>query len=209
MRDLLAEKQADQSSSLQDTRTRIIAAAAEVFAEQGYVNASLDKAAARAGMSKGAVYWHFSSKQDLFLAIVEQNLSRDLRMLATQIEDVLEADRPLAAIEAWLEKMLACLGSERFLFLEFIATSREPEIHMKLQELYGQTLDRIGSMLKTMQDKGHLAAHLDPYAIGLMIDALLKGLMIESIIDPKRLQVKTVLQSISKVLWSGIAPKSE
>lgn len=209
MRDWLVEKQSHHAASLPDTRTRVLAAATEVFAEQGYVNASLDKVAARAGMSKGAVYWHFSSKQDLFLAILEQNLSRDLRMLTSQIEVVLTAENPLAAINAWLETMLSFMGSGSLLFLEFVTSSREQEVQEKLQELYGKTLDQIGNMLKAMQEKGHFDHDLDPYAIGLMIDALLKGIMIEWLIDPKRLQVQTVLQTISKVIWNGMAPKGE
>src|SRR5690606_19366140 len=57
----------------------------------------------------------------------------------------------------------------------------------------------IGSMLKDMQHRGHFAQDLDPYATGLMIDSLLKGLMIEWLIDPKHLQVQSVLQTLSRI----------
>lgn len=208
MREWLEEKQANLSSSFLDTRTRVLLAASEMFAEQGYVNASLDKVASRAGMSKGAVYWHFSSKQDLFLAILEQNLSKDFRMLSSQIESVLTAENQLSAINEWLEMIFACIESGSFmLFLEFVLSSREPEVREKLQELYSNTLDAIGNILKELQEKGHLAQDIDPHAIGLMIDSLVKGMMIERLIDPKRLQSKKVLESVSKVLWSGMAPK--
>lgn len=209
LRDWLTEKQLQTYSFLPDTRTRIIKAATEVFAEQGYANASLDKTAARAGLSKGAVYWHFASKQNLFLAILEQNLSRDLRMLSSQIESVLTAVDPLTAIQNWLKSMLTMMGSESFLFLEFVTSSREPGVHEKLQEVYGNTLTEIGNMLKDMQKRGHFAHDLDPYATGLMIDALLKGLMIEWLIDPKHLQAQSVLQTLSKILWKGMNPGKE
>lgn len=207
MRSWLIEKQSQQVDALPDTRTRILAAAADMFAEQGYSNASLDKVAARAGMSKGAVYWHFSSKQDLFLAILEQNLSRDLRVLAAQIQDVLTAEDPLAAIHSWLEAMRACMESESSLFLEFVTSSREQEVQEKLQALYGKMLDQMGSTLKLMQEQGYFAKDLDPYATGLIIDSILKGMMIESLIDPRRFQDPVVIQTIAMAIWKIVLPK--
>ena len=50
-------------------RERVLDAAREVFTESGYVKATLDAIAARAGFSKGVVYSQFDSKADLFLAL--------------------------------------------------------------------------------------------------------------------------------------------
>ena len=48
----------------------IVAAALEVFAEKGFAGARLDEIAARAGVSKGALYLYFETKEDLFRAVV-------------------------------------------------------------------------------------------------------------------------------------------
>ena len=53
------------------TRERILAAAGHVFARKGYMAASLDEVAQAAGMTKGAIYWHFRSKSDLFFALLD------------------------------------------------------------------------------------------------------------------------------------------
>lgn len=210
MRSWLEQKQAEQNSSFQDTRTRVLLAATELFAAQGYVNASLDKVAAKAGMSKGAVYWHFSSKQDMFLAILEQNLAKDFLMLSTQIEAVITADDPRSAIGNWLDMLFSNMDSGAFmLFLEFVLSSREPEIQVRLQKIYSRTLEGIGNILKGLQEKGYFASDLDPFAIGLMIDSLVKGIMMEYLIDPRRLPSKEILETVSRVLWSGLAPKHE
>ena len=58
-----------------ETRARLLTAAAEVFAKKGYERASVDDVATRAGFTKGAVYWNFSSKEDLFLALVRERQS--------------------------------------------------------------------------------------------------------------------------------------
>jgi AcrR family transcriptional regulator len=210
MRSWLQEKQTEHDGSLTDTRTRILDAAAKMFAEQGYANASLEKVASAAGLTKGAVYWHFSSKQDLFLAILEHSLNQQLRLLPGQIEHVLEANDPETALSLWLQSQFDCLdGGEAgaMLIFEFVTSSREPEVREKLQAIYGKMLDTVAVFLTGMQKKGTIAEGLDPQYIGIMVSALNKGILMEWLIDPKRCQLQPLIQTVSKVLWRGLAPK--
>jgi AcrR family transcriptional regulator len=62
-----------------DARAELLDAALKVFAERGYRDASVDEIAERAGYSKGALYWHFSSKDVLFLALLEERIERPWR----------------------------------------------------------------------------------------------------------------------------------
>src|SRR5579859_4643859 len=57
------------------TRDLILRAAKDVFAQQGYEKADLDSISRKACRSKGALYGHFKSKADLFLALIEQRIS--------------------------------------------------------------------------------------------------------------------------------------
>lgn len=62
----------------------IVAAAFEVFAEKGFAGARLDEIAARAGVSKGAVYLYFETKEELFRAVVTQGVAPNVEaVLAT------------------------------------------------------------------------------------------------------------------------------
>ena len=60
-----------QELRTRETQSRLLDAAEEVFVRDGYEAAQLDEIAATAGRSKGAVYTHFKSKEDLFLALFE------------------------------------------------------------------------------------------------------------------------------------------
>jgi AcrR family transcriptional regulator len=61
----------------QEVRRRLLDAALEVFAEQGFDTANLDQVAAAAGLTKGAIYSNFTGKDDLFYAMMaEQVLAR-------------------------------------------------------------------------------------------------------------------------------------
>ena len=71
----------------QQTREHLLAAAAEVFAEQGFHGASLDEVAAVAGFTKGAVYSNFKNKEDLFLALFKANYEREMQALRTTLGD--------------------------------------------------------------------------------------------------------------------------
>jgi AcrR family transcriptional regulator len=62
-----------------DAREALLEAALQVFAARGYRDSSVDDIAERAGYSKGAVYWHFSSKDDLFFALLEERIDRPWR----------------------------------------------------------------------------------------------------------------------------------
>jgi AcrR family transcriptional regulator len=62
-------------------RERLLASAARVFAERGYARASIDEIALDAGVTKGAVYWNFESKEELFFALLDQRLDAGARRL--------------------------------------------------------------------------------------------------------------------------------
>ena len=69
-----------------DAREALLDAAAEVFAARGLREASVDEIAQRAGYSKGAVYWHFESKDGLFLALLEERVDRPTREMIELLE---------------------------------------------------------------------------------------------------------------------------
>src|SRR6201988_1036651 len=57
---------------LEHTRSLLLDAAGEVFAEKGFMAASLDDIASAAGYTKGAIYKHFATKEDLFLEVSDR-----------------------------------------------------------------------------------------------------------------------------------------
>lgn len=68
-----------------DRPGEIVAAAFQVFSEKGFAAAKLDKIAARAGVSKGAVYLYFETKEDIFRAVVDQALAPNLAPVKAMI----------------------------------------------------------------------------------------------------------------------------
>lgn len=68
-----------------DRPAEIVAAALAVFAEKGFAAARLDEIAARAGVSKGAVYLYFETKQDIFRAVVDQAIAPNVEAVKAMV----------------------------------------------------------------------------------------------------------------------------
>src|SRR3954451_10356344 len=62
-----------------EARDELLTAALQVFARRGYREAGVDEIAAEAGYSKGALYWHFSGKEELLMALLEERIDAPLR----------------------------------------------------------------------------------------------------------------------------------
>src|SRR6266498_2451227 len=71
----LKERQREERAAL------ILRAAYDVIVEKGYYEASIDEIAARVGISKGTVYLHFASKEDLVAALIEQQVVEFLALI--------------------------------------------------------------------------------------------------------------------------------
>src|SRR3954468_423481 len=69
-----------------EAREELLGAALRVFAQRGYRRAGVDEIAAEAGYSKGALYWHFSGKDELLSALVEERVDAPLRAMVALLE---------------------------------------------------------------------------------------------------------------------------
>ena len=100
--------QFDRSARKAQTRARLLEAAAQVYARRGFAGATLEEVASEAGFTKGAVYAHFGSKENLLLALMEEHLAGQV---AEQLElfdrDRVTWERPLAGSDRWMDEPAA------------------------------------------------------------------------------------------------------
>jgi AcrR family transcriptional regulator len=117
----------DRSERRAQTRGRLLEAAARVYARRGFAGATLEEVAAEAGFTKGAVYGHFGSKENLLLALVEEYLAGQVSEQMTLFDrDRATWERPLAGSERWMERLNE--SPDRFrLFVELWAYAQRDE----------------------------------------------------------------------------------
>ncbi|MEV5440069.1 ScbR family autoregulator-binding transcription factor [Streptomyces sp. NPDC052682] len=78
------------------TRRTILEAAAAVFDERGYTSATIGEILQRAGVTKGALYFHFGSKEELALGVFEEQLAISLPPQASKLQELVDSGLVLA-----------------------------------------------------------------------------------------------------------------
>ncbi|QTH45162.1 TetR/AcrR family transcriptional regulator [Cohnella sp. LGH] len=191
-----------------DTRTKIMESARRVFARHGFNGASLDLVAHDAGMTKGAVYWHFASKNDLFLALCESSLNRLLSGLPKQAQEVVSSVNPIESFRRILEaEFKACeedKGERPALFFEFVSGAREPRIRDKLADAFTTLLQGTTAMLEEMQRSRKIAVNANPQGLAIALHSLINGVVLMWLIAPNQVSFEQVSAEISRMLWQGI-----
>jgi AcrR family transcriptional regulator len=125
-----------QQLRTQETQARLLDAAEEIFVRDGYETAQLDEIAARAGRSKGAVYTHFKSKEDLFLALFEHRTRAYIQRL---VEGVKKCTNRAQSREAFREFYIDLVKDRTWpiLTLEFkLFALRHPESKERLRSAF-------------------------------------------------------------------------
>lgn len=193
-----------------ETRDRIIASAARVFARKGFQRATLDAVAADAGMTKGAIYWHFKSKNDLFFAMLDSRLRQDTAPLLGDLQALIrQGGDPLTALSAMFESGVnRCTGDPDWpaLYLECINLSRDPEVRERLSAFYDEVWTVSGGFTRELQANGLTAADIDPQVAAVFWTALFDGLVLAWQVKGEALDLPRLLPAMFRMLWQGLAP---
>ena len=167
----------------EQTRRDIIDAARTVFHECGVSRSSLDKIAKVAGVTRGAVYWHFQDKAELFFAMREDVFAPMLGRTDAILFDSAHAN-PLDAIEGSIKEFFQVLEDSalvREVFEIMISRCEYVDEFASVQEEVGRPaqefLQKIQCMYQLAADKGYLRAGLDPETVALDTGAFTSGLL--------------------------------
>lgn len=129
------------------TRERILEAAAEVLAQRGYDSANLDEIARRSGASKGAIYFHFPSKEELALRLVQQLSDRLIDKVRRSISSEPPSHRRLAlAVQALVETFGRKRALGQLLLINIVGHGRSLDrkfmpVRRKFQDFIREELD--------------------------------------------------------------------
>lgn len=132
-----SELQLDKKNA---TKNKILQAALLCFARKGYHQTTMDEIVAESGLSKGALYWHFKSKQELFISLLESFIVGFTdELIEASTDDTMSAAGKLQAVS----RAFAHSGEEFFaiykLTLDFWAQSTEDET---IRKMFAKTIDQ-------------------------------------------------------------------
>ena len=157
----------------------IVAAAQSAFAERGYAAARLDEIAARAGVSKGAIYLYFPTKQDLFQAVVAEAATPNLEAARTIAEQMRGDFAGFAKVFAPMIARLAAQTSLGAVAKMVIAESRNfPELARVWHDtVAAEALATLSVLIAAAQARGEVREG-DPRAFAFaLISPIIMGVL--------------------------------
>ena len=191
------------------TRNQILDAAERVFQRRGVSRTSLQEIAQEAGVTRGAIYWHFKDKADLFHAMM---LRVTLPMAASlNAEAEQEAADPLGRLRQNVATALRQTVHDPQVRRVFEIASHKVEYVDELQAGHDRHLaERAGCMsdlerlltLAMGADQLRPGTAIAPAAIGL--HALLDGLMHNWLLDPQAFDLETVGAGVLETYLNGL-----
>jgi len=192
------------------TREQLLDAAERVFSERGVAKTSLTEVAAAAGVSRGAVYWHFRDKADLFGAMCER---ATLPLDAMLIEAGARAnDDPLGAVRAVAVTALIRLATDPRAQAVFEVIFHKTELTGELAEIAGRQerdrcncLSNVESFLERAVTRGQLPPDTDTALVTRLLHAYVSGIMREWILDKDAYDLAARAPSLVDTIIAGLA----
>ena len=117
------------------TQAKLLRAAESIFARDGFAAAKLEQIAEKAGYTRGAIYAHYKSKEDLFLDLLEQRMHAKMAIVRSLLEGVLTPEERLQKFRAQM-LTFTCDRSWALLILEFkLYALRQPKLKTRMRRL--------------------------------------------------------------------------
>ena len=174
------------------TRARLLKAAGEVFAERGYDRASLEDVAGAAGLTKGAVYSSFASKDELFYALMRERIGERLELVAEAAERQATVEDITRDAGGAVGKLISSQADWHLLFIEFWARAvRDPDL---CEEFARERRSARGLIARVLEERAaeakiELPAPAEQLAVAVL--ALSNGVAIEYLADPDTVDAST------------------
>jgi AcrR family transcriptional regulator len=166
------------------SRSRIIRAAFDAFAEKGYDKTSMDDIVKGSGLSKGTLYWHFKNKQELFIATI-QVVFQDFYQ---QLCSLVEMDTPAEArIRGYFGQVTELLESKKnlvgLLTNAFFQSYQDTDAQRVMWGFYEKYVQSIETIIQQGIDRGEFK-EVDPHDVAITLMAGGDGIMFYSLLKP-------------------------
>ncbi len=185
-------------------RKEILKSALKCFSKKGYHDTKMDDIIKESGLSKGAIYWYFKGKRDIFLFLIEQHLQEDKVLWeALSKKHEIGPDFLVESGLLYLKRHFEDEGMSSF-FAEFIAESyRDEKIRRKCNKVYEDWIERVTEVFDNALKEGKIKNFNSKY-LAIIITSLIEGLVeINSVFD-KKLDYEKIWRTFAKALLEGI-----
>ncbi len=181
------EKRIRQRLPKEVREQQILDAAFNCFCAKGYSGAAINDIVAMSGMSKGNIYWHFSGKEDIFIATMDRWCEKAINELAEDFQtegiSVSEVGRRIA------DRLYNYITKDRTFMmasLEFDAVAgRDETVRKRLVQLPIKFHELLSGYFKKAMENGEIR-QLDYNILAFALDSMFKGIVSNCIVWPEK-----------------------
>jgi AcrR family transcriptional regulator len=188
----------------EERKDQIIAAATKVFTKHGFANARMDDIVAESGLSKGALYWYFDSKDAIIVSILDQIFDYE----TTHVRAILDLeDSAKAKLEVFVDTTIKDIEKMKPLmpiFFEFWSLSvRKKTINQAMKRYYQNFLDLIEPIIRQGISTGEFR-RVDVKQTTLTIGAVFEGTILMWAYFPEMIKFDKQFRTTLDILLQGI-----
>ena len=188
-----------------ETKNRILRASLKLFAEGGYNTTGVARICKISRVSKGAFYHHFSSKQAIFLELMQSWLAEVDRKLANAMERAGNVPQGLLAMAAEMRRVFRAADGRLEIFLEFWQQARRnTAVRKGITAPYRRYRDLLAQIVQRGVREGSFRS-VDATAAGQALETLAVGTLLQGILDPRGGQWDKVIRQSVRLLIEGLA----
>jgi len=195
------------------TRDSILDAAEKLFVEQGVSRTTLQHIASAAGVTRGAIYWHFDDKGALFNAMMDRAITPLDGELA--VLDAAESADPLDDLRNYMLAVLRRTVNDpqaRRVFeiatlkVEFV--DEMDAVRSRRRHSMGDWMARAERRIRLAAERGLIAATTDPRAAALAMWVIIDGLIRNWMFDPNEFDLIALGQAVIDPYLGGLRAKA-
>jgi len=164
----------------QDSRDEILKAAMQLFANRGFHETSMSEVAREAHVSKALIFWHFKTKEELFVAVLNRLLEPYFIDFAEEAGKLDERAQIQKLVEQYLHFIHENANSVRFFLAQMMHDQHLSEtLSDQVLRLYGGYRGMLVELIARAQEKGMCSRRFAPEAAAGFLVSALNGLLIE------------------------------
>ncbi|MCF7800826.1 MAG: TetR/AcrR family transcriptional regulator [Candidatus Marinimicrobia bacterium] len=196
-----------EKKSREIRQKEILEAALETFVKKGYNATRMDDLVKATGLSKGAIYWHFSSKHELFMALIEHWMDQFAPLLSPGYHAGKSASKILRDIGRFTLKTFYLNKNWYLAELEFWAmANRDKEIRTLARKLYKRIIGEFESVIRYGVKEGEF--HTDnPTVMAMSIMTTLQGMIWFVMIQPDGFAVDDYVSTSLDAIIAALTKK--
>jgi len=190
----------------EQTRRKIVEAAAPIFNQQGYEGSSLNDLMEATGLKKGGIYRHFANKEELAAEAFDYTWDAAWNARLLQVDEKENGIQKLKQLIAnFVEYRSPVAGGCPILNTAIDADDGNPVLRARVEKALRTWLRRIMSIVKQAQEKGETRPSVDAKSVATIIVAMLEGALMMSRLQRNEEALRRVQLHLNKYLDTEIA----